>query len=171
MVHRPVWFWKDVYPLVLAFCRREHVAFNSVVNQALQSFLGAANVEELRLRAQVSCLLREENHLRKVCSCMLRSGAYLSSYAEKVLKSQKGKVSESPFCYGKDDGKPLRALSKSEELIFRKICARREEIALEVARVQNELMRGTVPFRFEFEEKNSESCRYDKKKILSGGEK
>jgi len=81
----------------------------------------------------------------------LLSGAYLPSYAEKVLHEEKGEPSASPFLYSRDDGKPLRALSRREEKVFRKICSRREEIAGEVAAIQAELLKGVKPFRLESE--------------------
>lgn len=168
MVHRNTWYWKDLYPLVMQFCKREGVSFNQVVNLAVQAFLSGCSIHELQLKAKLAALLREEGELRKVSSCMLRSGAYLPSYAEKVLKEQKGPRGESsPFLYSAGDGdKPLRALNKREEKVFRKICARREAIAQEVADIQEELLKGVKPFRFEGEDQS----RVDKELKLNGGE-
>ena len=165
---RNVWFWRDLSLLLVQFCRREGLSFNEVVNLAVQAFLGQCSVKELRLKARLAVLLREESELRKVSSCMLRSGAYLEAYAGKVLKEPKGKPG--PFMYSvEDDGdRPLRALSRSEEKVFRKICGRREEIAREVADVQNELLKNVKPFKLEFEGV-SRSLRSDKKR-LEGGE-
>lgn len=171
MPHRTVWWWKELYPLAVQFCRREGVSFNEVVNGAVQAFLGQCDLRELRLKAKLAGLLKEESELRKTCSCMLRSGAYLPAYAEKVLKEQKGKPSpkDSPFTFSAGEGdRPLRALSRSEEKVFRKICARREQIAVEVADIQSELLKSVRPLRFEFE--GSRSRAHDKHKP-SGGEK
>jgi hypothetical protein len=150
MVHRNIWFWKNLHPIVLQFCRREGLSFNEVVNCAVQNFLGQCSVEELRLKAKLFALLREEAELRRVSSCMLRSGAYLPSYVEKVLKEQKGKPS--PFMDSAGEGdRPLRALSKEEEKVFRKICSQREKIAREMAAIQAELLKDVEPFRMESE--------------------
>jgi len=161
-MHKPVWFWKDLFPLVTQFCKREGVSFNEVVNLSVQNYLGSCSVNELRLKAKLTALLREEAELRRVSSCMLRSGAYLPSYAEKILKTQKGKPS--PFMYSIGDGdKSLRVLNKEEEKVFRKICGRREEIAREVAGIQAELLKDTVPFKLESDDSESQACDSGKK--------
>ena len=159
--------------MLVQFCRREGLSFNAVVNLSVQAFLDQCSVRKLRLRAKLSVLLKEESGLRKTCSCMLRSGAYLPSYAEKVLKEQKGNPSakDSPFTFSVGEGdRPLRALSRSEEKVFRKICGRREEIAREVAEIQSELLGSVKPFKLEFEGK-SRSRAHDKSTKPNGGEK
>jgi hypothetical protein len=147
------------------------VGFNEVVNLAVQGFLGQCSVKELRLKAKLAALLREESELRKVCSCMLRSGAYLPSYAERVLKDHKGKPSPFTYSVGADGDKPLGALGKREEKVFRKICTRREEIALAVAEIQSELLKDVRPFKLEFEGSldSSESSKEESVDSFGGG--
>jgi hypothetical protein len=173
---RNVWFWKELAPLVVQFCRREGLGFNEVVNLAVQSFLGQCDVEELRLKAKLVALMKEESELRKVCSCMLRSGSYLPFYAEKVLKDHKGKPS--PFMYSVENGdRPLRALGSREEKVFRKICTRREEIACKIAEIQNELLKDVKPFKLDFEGSSESSKEGDSRSRAhdnsepNGGEK
>ena len=168
-MRRNVWFWSELSPLLLQFCKREGLSFNEVVNLAVQAFLGKCDLRELRLRARVAELLREEVELRRVCSCMLRSGAYLPGYAERVLKTEKGKPLErSPFRFSREESdRPLACLSRSEEKVFRKICARREEIAREVAEVQAQLLKGVKPFVLPDESQS----RVDRRENLNGGEK
>jgi len=169
MVHRNIWFWKELYADAALFCRREGVSFNEVVNRAVQGFLGDCSLKELKLRARLAGLMREEAELRRICSCMLRSGAYLPSYAERVLKEEKGPDREGgPFTYSAGEGdRPLRALNREEEQVFRKIIARREEIVCEVTRIQCELLKAVKPFRLECE-KQSHVTGVDT--TLDGGE-
>jgi hypothetical protein len=98
---------------------------------------------------------------------MLRSGAYLPGYVERVLKEHKGPpgaVDSNPFLFSASEwDKPLRALSKEEEKVFRQIVGRREEIAREVREIEAELLKNVKPFRLVSE--NSESSADDKKKI------
>jgi len=84
-MHRAVYFWRGLYPLLLRFCRERGLSFNRVVNLAVQQFLGGCDVEELRLRARLAALLRGEVELRRVCNAMLRSGSYLPGYVRRVL--------------------------------------------------------------------------------------
>jgi hypothetical protein len=100
---------------------------------------------------------------------MLRSGAYLPGYAEKVLKEKRQPDQDcGPFTYSVGEGdRPLRALNREEEQVFRRIIARREEIIGEVTRIQAELLKGVKPFRFE-SEKQSHITSGDK--TLMGGE-
>jgi regulator of RNase E activity RraB len=42
---------------------------------------------------------------------------------------------------------PLKALNPDEERVFRKICTRREQIAGEIARIQEQLLKGVEPYR------------------------
>lgn len=141
-MHRTVWFWRDVFPLVSRFCREHKVAFNEVVNRACLFFLDSADVQELRLKARISALLREEAELRRVSNVMLRSGSYLPGYVQRVLKEPGIRLSHLP-----DPQTPLKALNPKEERVFRKIASRREEIAGEIADIQLKLLRDVKPFR------------------------
>jgi len=142
MTVRGVRFWKELYPLVRRFCRENNVAFNRVVNLALEQFLGVCNVEELRLKARLAGLLREESELRRVCNVMLRSGSYLPSYVQRTLR-EPGR----PISLVREGQVPLKALSPKEERVFRKIASRREQIAHEIAEIQEQLLKGVKPFR------------------------
>jgi len=154
MSYRNVWFWRDLYPLVCRFCRARGISFNRVVNLALQSFLGQCDVEELRLRAKLAGLLREEAELRCVSNAMLRSGSYLPAYVQKVLR-EPGR----PVSLVRGRHVPLKALNPREERVFRRIAARREQIAEEIAEVTEQLLRDVKPFRL----KPSRSRARDKK--------
>jgi len=165
VVHKPVWIWKELYPLIMLFCRREGVSFNRLVNLAMQTFLGECGVEEVRLRAKIAALLKEEAELRRVSSCILRSGSYLPSYAYRVLKEPKGR----PISFMPDPQRPLEALNPEEEKVFRKICTRREEIAQEITELQGQLLKDVQPFRLNLESKRSGSHAHDDKKKPGGG--
>jgi hypothetical protein len=161
MVTKSVWFNADLVQASFAFCRVYKVSFNKLVNEALSNYLGRADTDELELQVKLYLLLKEEKELRQVSSAILRSGAYLPSYAEKVLMTEKGKLSgeNSPFTYNKgyDEGrKPLRALSKEEEEAFRKICGRREEIIKEITAIKIQQLKQQKPLRLP-NEKNIEN--------------
>jgi len=141
-MHRNVWFWCDLYPLLRRFCRENGVSFNSIVNLAVQQFLGVCDVNELRMKARLSGLLREEIELRRVCSAMLRSGSYLPRYVERTLQ-EPGR----PVSLVRSGQVPLKALNPKEEKVFRKIASRREEIAGEIADIELQLLRDVKPFR------------------------
>jgi hypothetical protein len=141
-MHRTVWFWCDLYPLLRRFCREQGVSFNHIVNLAVQGFLGVCDIEDLKLRARLSALLREEAELRRVCNAMLRSGSYLPRYVEQTLR-EPGR----PVSLVRNGQVPLKALNSKEEKAFRKIASRREEIAAEIADIQLELLRDVKPFR------------------------
>jgi len=164
-MHRGVNFWRDLYPLVRRFCRDRNVAFNRVVNLAVQSFLGACDVEELKLKVRLAGLLREEAELRRVSSCMLRSGSYLPGYVQRVLREPGRSLSHLP-----DPQRPLKALNPREERVFRKIAARREQIAEEIAVITEQLLHDVKPFRLKPDlHRRSQSCRHGKN-TLEGGE-
>lgn len=141
-MRRTVYFWKTLSPLLRRFCREQGVSFNKVVNLAIENFLGVCDVEELKWKARVSALLREERELRRVCSAMLRSGSYLPGYVHRVLREPGRPLSHLP-----DPQRPLKALNPKEEKAFRKIASRREEIASEIADIQLQLLRSVKPFR------------------------
>lgn len=141
-MRRNIWFWRGVSPLLLGFCRLNGVAVNRVVNLAVEEFLGVCDVEELRLKARVAALLREESELRRVCNAMLRSGSYLPSYVKRTLR-EPGR----PVSLVRNGQVPLKALNPKEEKAFRKIASRREEIAAEIADIQLQLLRDVKPFR------------------------
>jgi hypothetical protein len=161
---RSVWFWRDLLPLVKRFCREHNVPFNKIVNLAVQSFLGNCNVEELRLRARLGMLLREEAELRRVCNAMLRSGSYLPGYVQRTLREPGRHVG-----LVRDGQVPLKALSPKEERVFRRIAARREQIAREIAEIEEQLLRDVKPFRLKPEPKRLRSRRRDKTKPLVPG--
>jgi hypothetical protein len=141
-MYKTVYFWKDLSPLLRRFCREQNLSFNRVVNLSIQHFLGVCDVQELRLRARLARLLREEAELRRVCNAMLRSGSYLPSYVEKTLR-EPGR----PVSLVRSGQVPLKALNPKEEKVFRKIASRREEIAGEIADIQLQLLRDVKPFR------------------------
>jgi hypothetical protein len=163
---RSVWFWRDLLPLVKRFCREHNVPFNKIVNLAVQGFLGNCNVEELRLRARLGMLLREEAELRRVCNAMLRSGSYLPGYVQRTLREPGRHVG-----LVRDGQVPLKALSPKEERVFRRIAARREQIAREIAEIEEQLLRDVKPFRLKPDLGVSRSRRRRGKNKLKGGEK
>jgi len=155
MSYRNVYFWRSVFPLLRRFCRENGLAFNEVVNKAVLQFLGSVDVEELRLKARLSRLLREEAELRRVSNAMLRSGSYLPAYVQKVLR-EPGR----PVSLVRDKQVPLKALNPKEERVFRKIAAKREQIAEEIAEITEQLLADVKPFRL----KPSRSRARDKNK-------
>jgi len=155
-----VWFWRGLYPLLRRFCKEHGVAFNRVVNLAVQSFLGGCDVEELRLQARLDCLLREEARLRRVCNAMLRSGSYLPGYVQRVLREPGRSLGHLP-----DAQRPLKALNPREERVFRRIAARREQIAREIAELSEQLLRDVKPYRLKPEPRRSQSRRRDQKSL------
>jgi hypothetical protein len=160
-----IWFWRDLYPLVRRFCVEHRVAFNWVVNEAVWVFLGSCDVEELRLKATLAGLLREENELRLYTRVMLRSGSFLPQYATKILR-EPGRA----LGYIRSGQIPLKALNPAEEKVFRKVLTRREAIAREVTRVLGELLRDVRPFRLKPDFKRSWSRARGKIKPLNPGE-
>jgi hypothetical protein len=123
--------------LVRRFLRESGLSFNALVNLSLERFLGGCSVEELRLRAELSGLLRREAELRRVQNCMLRSGAFLGDYARRRL----GKPVGPP--------KPLAALDGREARVFEKICGERERVAREIAQIMERLLRDAEPLRLD----------------------
>ncbi|MEM3629379.1 MAG: hypothetical protein QXZ02_05290 [Candidatus Bathyarchaeia archaeon] len=137
-----VWFWKGLAPLLKKFCKEHNVPFNKVVNLAVQSFLGGCDVEAVKLHARLDALMREEARLRRIQNTMLRSGSYLPNYVQKTLREPGRSVS-----LVRDGQVPLKALSPKEERVFRRIAARREQIAGEIAEISEQLLRDVKPFR------------------------
>lgn len=150
--------------MLLRFCRERGVGFNEVVNRAVEAFLSSTDVEELRLRAEVSRLLREEAELRCVSTAMLRSGSYLPSYVQGVLR-EPGR----PVSLVRGGQVPLKALKPKEEEVFRKIATRREQIAARLAEIELELLREVKPFRLKPEPTRSRSRARDKLKPFGKG--
>ena len=164
-MHRTVYFWRGLYPLLRRFCREKNVSFNKVVNRAVERFLGHADVEELRLRAELEVLLREEAELRRVSNAMLRSGSYLPGYVHRVLREPGRPLSHLP-----DPQRPLKALNPKEERVFRRIATRREQIAQEIAEIQEQLLKDVKPFHLKPDlHRRSRSCRHGKN-TAEGGE-
>ena len=165
-MHTSVYVWRDLYPLVKRFCREHGVGFNEVVNRAVSQFLGACNIEELRLKARLAALLKEEAELRRVSVCVLRSGSYLPGYVQRVLREPGRSLSHLP-----DPQRPLKALNPKEERVFRRIATKREQIAQEIAEIQEQLLHDVKPFRLKPDlHKRSWSCRHGKN-TEKGGEK
>ena len=142
MALRNVWFWKRLYPLVRRFCRERGVAFNRVVNLAVEAWLGVCDVGELRVWVEVERLVREDSQLRRVSSAMLRSGSYLPRYADRLFRapwdSERDKTS--PFNYPRRGEVPLKALNPKEEKIMRRVLARREAIAQRIAELLDQVL-------------------------------
>lgn len=161
---KDVWFWRGLYPLLKQFCREHNVSFNRVVNLAVQSFLGGCDVGELRLRARLLALMREESELRGYTRVMLRSGSFLPQYAAKILR-EPGRALD----YIRSGQIPLKALSPSEEKVFRKILTRREAVAKEIVQILGELMKGVKPFRLKPDLHRSRSRRRGKYKAPEPG--
>jgi hypothetical protein len=157
-------FWKRLYPLARRFCKENGVAFNYLVNLSLEQFLGCCNVEELRLKAKLNALLREENELRLYTRVMLRSGSFLPQYAAKILR-EPGRALD----WIRSGQIPLKALAPSEERVFRRVLARREAIAKEITNVLGELLRDVKPFRLKPEPRRLRSRRRDRTKPLAQG--
>jgi hypothetical protein len=133
------------------------------VNLAVQQFLGACDVEELRLKAKLSGLLREEAELRRVCNAMLRSGSFLPAYVERTLREPGRSVG-----FVRGGQVPLKALNPREERVFRRIASRREQVASEIAEVSEQLLRDVKPFRLKPEPKPSRSRARGKNKFEGG---
>jgi hypothetical protein len=162
-MHRAVYFWRGLYPLLLRFCREHNVSFNRVVNLAVQQFLGGCDVGELRLQVRLDGLLREEARLRKACNAMLRSGSYLPGYVQRVLREPGRSLGHLP-----DAQRPLKALNPREERVFRRIAARREQIAREIAEIEEQLLRDVKPFRLKPDLRLSRSRARGKNKLERG---
>lgn len=151
MALRGVWFWKDVLPLLKRLAKETGTPLNRLVNLAVLEFLRGPNasVERLRLEAHKLELFREEADIRKTWCTIARSGAYLEQYAVRVLMPQeyrelmKVQAREDGFYNVRDVRRgrvPLQALSKREERLFKRMLARREEIAKELVEIELKLL-------------------------------
>lgn len=160
-MHRNVWFWCDLDVLVKRFCKENSVSLNKFVNLACQQFLGVCDIEELRLKARLGQLMRQEAELRYNMRVMLRSGSYLPQYADKLFREKYDK-NESMFV--RVGQVPLKALSQREEDVARRVLAERERIAEEIADVLDQLLP-----KKRFRLKPSRSRAHDKK-AMKGGE-
>jgi hypothetical protein len=97
-----------------------------VLNDALVFYFDAfGEGGGLRDDVRLAVLRKEEQQLVQLNKLMLRSGAYLDSYAVKVLRG--GSYEDAKL-----GRKPLAALAKDEEPIFRRMAARREAIVREI---------------------------------------
>lgn len=136
-MNKDVWFWKNLFPLLRRFCKEHKVAFNRVVNLAVEQFLGCCHVEELRLKARLAGLMREEAGLRQSMRVMLRSGSFLPQYADKLLRERyEQNVPE----FLRKGQVPLKALNAKEEDVARRVLAERERIAQEIADILAQLL-------------------------------
>lgn len=143
------------------------MAFNRVVNLAVEQFLGGCDEESLRIWARISRLCREEDELRRVSRTMLRSGSYLPQYADKLFRPPWDREREhtSPFNYPRKGDVPLKALDAKEEAIMRRVLARREAIAQEIA----DLLDRVLPKdKFRLKPRRVRSRRPDKNKRRGG---
>lgn len=165
-MRRNVWFWREVSPLLLSFCRVNGVSVNRVANLAVQAFLDNCDSDELRLKARLAGLLREEAEIRHACAAMLRSGSYLPGYVQKTLR-EPGR----PVSLVRGGQVPLKALDPKEEKVFRKICTRREIIAGEITDIQLRLLKDVKPFRLKPDLHRSRSHACDKNKTVNNVKK
>ena len=150
MTHRNVWFWKDVLGLLRRLSKESKTPLNRIVNLAVLEFLrgSSVDVEALKLEAQKIGLMREEADIRRSWRLIGRSGSYLESYAAQVLqpreyleyrKVMRRNVVGAEYTDERRGRVPLGALSKKEEKLFRKMMARREEIADELTEIELKL--------------------------------
>jgi len=152
-MHRAVYFWKDLYPLVQRFCRERGVSVNRLVNEAVLAFLKAPGSDGvLVLLLEKAALKREERELRDDWRLIRRSGSALPSYVQDVLREPGRTVS-----LVRGGQVPLKALKPKEEEVFRKIATRREQIAARLAEIELELLREVKPFRLKPEPGRSTS--------------
>lgn len=68
-MHRTVYFWRGLYPLLRRFCREKNVSFNKVVNCAVEKFLGQADVEELKFRAKLEVFAARRSRAETCFQC------------------------------------------------------------------------------------------------------
>jgi len=150
--------WKNVLPF-LKVVRKLGLSANAVLNEALVFYFDAyAKDSRLRDSVRLAQLCGEEQRLVRLNKLMLRSGAYLDSYAEKVLKGGVRDLEDSKL-----GRKPLAALSKAEEPIFKRMVARREAIVREVLEILNrQLPSSEYVLKEERKRKSSRSKRFDK---------
>jgi hypothetical protein len=117
------------------------------------------------LKAKLSALLREESELRSYTRVMLRSGSFLPQYAAKILR-EPGRALD----YIRTGQIPLKALSPSEERVFRKVLTRREQVANEITDLLEQLLKDVKPFRLKPDlHRRSRSRARDKTKPLEPG--
>jgi len=169
MVHRTVYFWRRVYPLLRVFARRTKTPVNTLVNLAVQSFIGASDEEQLKVLAEIEALCREDSQLRRVSSTMLRSGSYLPKYADRLFRSpwDSERDKTRPFNYPRRGEVPLKALNAKEEAIMRRVLARREAIAQRIAELLDQVL-PAEKFRLRLKRSKSRRRAQNKRK---GGEK
>jgi hypothetical protein len=110
---------------------------NRAVNEALLFWMGVQDDDELRLRAKLVLLRGQEADLRQSMRVMLRSGSYLPQYADKLFREKYDRSEPTFLRHGQV---PLRALSKKEEDVARRVLAERERIAQEIADVLSQLL-------------------------------
>jgi len=160
-MHRAVYFWRDLCPLVQRFCRERGVSVNRLVNEAVSTFLQVSgNDAVLQLLGEKAALKREERELRDDWRLIRRSGSALPGYVQEVLR-EPGR----PVCLVRGGQVPLKALKPKEEEVFRKIATRREQIGARLAEIELELLREVKPFRLKPE--RSRSRARDKSKPFS----
>ena len=167
---RSVWFRSRLYPLLRGLSKRSGMPVNRLVNLAVEAWLGVCSEEELRVRAEIEGLVREDCELRRVSSTMLRSGSYLPKYADKLFRAPwdaEGVSATEGFRYvnPRVGDVPLKALSPREEQIMRRVLARREAIAGRIA----ELLDLVLPKeKFRLLPKRGRSRRCDKNRHEGG---
>jgi hypothetical protein len=104
---------------------------------AVEAFLGVCDVDELKVWARINALCREEVELKRVSRTMLRSGSYLPQYADQLFREKYDRSEPSLIRRGQV---PLKALSPKEEAIMRRVLARREAIAQEIAELLDKVL-------------------------------
>jgi len=156
-----VYFWKSVLPLVRVL-KRSGFPLNRAVNEALLFWMGAQDDDELRLRAKLVLLRSQEADLRQNMRVMLRSGSYLPQYADKLFREKYDRSEPSFVRHGQV---PLRAMSKKEEDVARRVLAERERIAQEIADVLDRLL---PKKKFQSKPSRSRRRRQDKNKMPAG---
>ena len=142
MAGRQVYFWRSVYPLLRAYAQRTKTPVNTLVNLAIQNFIGASDEEKLTVLAEIEKLVREDSQLRRVSSTMLRSGSYLPKYADRLFRAPWDSEREhtGPFNYPRRGDVPLKALNPKEEAIMRRVLARRDAIAQRIAELLDQVL-------------------------------
>lgn len=136
-----VWFYGDNDRLLRRVAKGSGVAFNRLVNWAVQDLLRRGEygdvrfLEELKLEAEVACLVGEANRLVRLQSAILKHGPYLKSYVDVLVEG--GRLS-------KDYRERLDQLPGGVKAVdaLERIFGRRQAISRRLAEVAVELLPG-----------------------------
>ncbi len=145
--------------MLIRVLRDSGLSLNHIVNEAVLSWLGGQGAEQLRLRARLVALQKEEAGLRQSMRVMLRSGSFLPKYAKELFREPGRSLS-----FVRDGQMPLKALAPKEEDVARRILAERERIAGEIADVLDELL-PEKKFRLKPEPRRSRSQACDRTNV------